>query len=164
MLLKCCPALAEKNSEMILSWTKTSKKALMKGRQSFHFFNPKLIIPTPVLHAQGKDGSLLPWEVSTLPSVPLLPSLCPFLTQMTWNWVGWTNAPPVTRHRQGVQPNWTDLSDWGYGVKPTLSHYLISYWGKAKRSHHPKEKVKTSLEILWVEFEKGDGHGKEREN
>lgn len=39
---------------------KDIKKALMKGRQSFHFFNPKLIIPTLVLHARGKDGSLLP--------------------------------------------------------------------------------------------------------
>lgn len=99
----------------------------MKGRQSFHFFNPKLIIPTPILHAQGKDGSLLPWEVSTLPSVPQLPSLGPFLTQMTWNWVRWTNAPPVTRHRQGAQPNWTDLSDWGYGVRQP-AHALPLPW------------------------------------
>lgn len=89
----------------------------MKGRLSYHHFNPELIIPTPVLHAQGKDSSRLPWGFSTMISVPPLLSLCPILTQLTWNWVRWTNAPLVTWHRQGVQLNWTDLSDWGRGVR-----------------------------------------------
>lgn len=55
-----------------------------------------------------------------LPSVPTLASLCSLHAQMTWNWASWTNTAHVTWHRQGVQPNWTDLSDWGCGVGPPI--------------------------------------------
>lgn len=144
----------------------------MNCRQSFHFFNPKLIIPTPVLHAQGKDGSLMPSEVSTLPSVPPLPSLCLFHTQMTWNWVRWTNSPPVTWHRQEVQPNWTDLSDWGCGVRQPAHVLPLPWWSVTEESKEVDTAEGKGWRLLLkadkffekgVEFEEGDGHEERKE-
>lgn len=124
----------------------------MKGRQSFDFFNPSSLYQLQ-FYMHREKTTLCCHERSPLCPLSLC---CPFLTQMTWNWVRWTNATPMTRHIQGVQPNWTDLSDWGCGVRQPAHVLPLLWWlgyrGKQRGRHRPKEKVNTSLEsrqILW---------------
>lgn len=138
MRLKCWPCNTEKRNDCFTD--KDIKKVLMKGRPPFHFFNPKLIISTLVLHAQGNDGSSLPWEVSMLLSP--LTSLCLFLTQITLNWVRTTNTPPMTPHRHEVQPNWTDLSDWGCGARRPIHIPPLPPWSvtEESRGQHAQRK------------------------
>lgn len=87
---------------------KDINEALMKDRQSFYFFNLKLIIPTPVLHAKGKDDFAamrgLHAALSTDQHLPISHSNDIKLSQIDQRF---SRDPAQT----GVQPNWTDLSD-----------------------------------------------------
>lgn len=92
-----------------------------------------------------------------------------FSLKWHWNWVRWTNAPRMTRHRQGVQPNWTDLSDWGCGVKQPAHALTLPRWTVTEESREVSAaQRKREWRLLFkadrffdggAEFEEGNRHG-----
>lgn len=77
-------------------------------------------------------------EVSTLLSVPRLPSLCPFLTQITLNWVRWTNVFPWP----GIGKQFSLIGQTSQTEHVKHVKLAVPLWSVTEKrgQHHPKQK------------------------